>query len=198
MQMPFRLRPMPNQPVWKVNDSVELVDSAYDRFIGQAAGRGTKGKDVLPEEIKWQALTHKSFDQGRRPYNDKLAYLGKRILDVQTSLLLAQQPLTPENQTNQNIYVFAHPSLNGIENITARAKSTALDKRRVSQLAKSYGLEKVVRWKPRKSDRLESSGEDVVLAQSVYAIVGAVALQNGGGVAVQVAKERILAPLGLK
>lgn len=39
---------------------------------------------------------------------------------------------------------------------------------------------------------------DVVLAQAVYAIVGAVALQRGGDVAVKVAKERILAPLGLK
>lgn len=74
----------------------------------------------------------------------------------------------------------------------------ALDKRRLAQLAGSYGLDKVVRWKPRKSDNLESSGVDVVLAQSIYAIVGAMALQKGGDVAAQVARERILAPLGLK
>jgi large subunit ribosomal protein L15 len=64
-------------------------------------------------------------------------------------------------------------------------------------LAGTYGLDRVVRWKPRKTDRLESSGVDVVLAQTIYAIVGAVALQNGGDVATKLAKERILAPLGL-
>lgn len=124
--------------------------------------------------------------------------MGKRILDLQASLLLLQQPVAPQHQTSHDVYVFAHPSLTGIENLTPHAKSAALDKRRLAQLAVSYGLDKVVRWKPRKSDRLESSGVDVVLAQSVYAIVGAVALQRGGDVAVQVAKERVLAPLGLK
>lgn len=65
-------------------------------------------------------------------------------------------------------------------------------------MAGTYGLDKVVRWKPRKTDRLESSGVDVVLAQTIYAIVGAVALQKGGDVATKLTKERILAPLGLK
>jgi len=198
MKMPFRLRPQPNQPVWKVNEDVELVDQAFDKFVGQIGGKGARGSELLPEEIKWQALTHKSFDHGRRPFNDKLAYLGKRILDLQTSLVLLQQPLSPENQVNKHLYVFAHPSLSGLENITSHAKSTALDKRRLAQLAGTYGLDKVVRWKPRKTDRLESSGVDVVLAQTIYAIVGAVALQRGGDVATKLAKERILAPLGLK
>lgn len=31
---------------------------------------------MLSEEIKWLAVTHKSFDQGRRGYNDRLALLG--------------------------------------------------------------------------------------------------------------------------
>lgn len=113
-------------------------------------------------------------------------------------MLLVQQPISPQNQTKDDLYVFSHPSLNGLENITAHAKSATLDKRRLAQLAGSYGLDKVVRWKPRKTDRLESSGADVVLAQTVYAIVGAVALQRGGDVAVKFAKERVLAPLGLK
>jgi large subunit ribosomal protein L15 len=52
MQMPFRLRPQPSQPVWKVNDQVELVDDAFDKFVGQAGGKGTRGREVLPEEIK--------------------------------------------------------------------------------------------------------------------------------------------------
>jgi large subunit ribosomal protein L15 len=52
MQMPFRVRPQPNQPVWKVNEQVELVDEAFDKFVGQAGGKGMRGREVLPEEIK--------------------------------------------------------------------------------------------------------------------------------------------------
>jgi hypothetical protein len=52
MKMPFRLRPQPNQPVWKVNENVELVDDAFDKFVGQAGGKGTRGCELLPEEIK--------------------------------------------------------------------------------------------------------------------------------------------------
>ena len=52
MRMPFRLRPQPSQPLWKVNEQMELVDDTFDKFVGQAGGRGTRGREVLPEEIK--------------------------------------------------------------------------------------------------------------------------------------------------
>jgi large subunit ribosomal protein L15 len=52
MKMPFRLRPEPKQPVWKVNEEVELVDEAFDKFVGQAGGKGARGSELLPEEIK--------------------------------------------------------------------------------------------------------------------------------------------------
>ena len=31
---------------------------------------------MLTEEVKWLAVTHKSFDHGKRGYNDRLAFLG--------------------------------------------------------------------------------------------------------------------------
>jgi large subunit ribosomal protein L15 len=46
-------------------------------------------------------------------------------------------------------------------------------------------------------DNLESSGIEVVLTTSLYAIIGATALQKGGEVAGQVARERVLKPLGI-
>jgi hypothetical protein len=52
MKMPFRLRPQPNQPVWKVNEDVQLVDQAFDKFVGQTGGKGARGSELLPEEIK--------------------------------------------------------------------------------------------------------------------------------------------------
>jgi len=69
---------------------------------------------------------------------------------------------------------------------------------RLAKLAQSYGIDKVMRWKPRKSDNLQSSGIDTVLAHTVYSIIGALALQKGGEVAARIARERVLQPLGLK
>ena len=45
---------------------------------------------------------------------------------------------------------------------------------------------------------LDGSGIDVVLAASIYAIIGAVALQRGSEVANHVARERVLKPLGIE
>lgn len=73
-----------------------------------------------------------------------------------------------------------------------------LDKKRLANIARQYGMEKVVRWKPARSDKLVESGQEAVLAQAVYAVVGAVALRLGGDVAGRVARERVLEPLGLK
>jgi large subunit ribosomal protein L15 len=67
MKMPYRLRPEPKQPVWRVNTQQEPVDEMYDRFLGRVGEtikdqelQSTRGSDLLPEEIK----VHYSHDQG--------------------------------------------------------------------------------------------------------------------------------------
>ena len=55
---------------WKPNSDPELLDRVYVRLLG------AEGDKLLSEEVKWLAVTHKSFDQGRRGYNDRLAFLG--------------------------------------------------------------------------------------------------------------------------
>lgn len=148
---------------------------------------------------KWLALTHKSFDHGRRGFNDRLAYLGKRIVDLQTSLALLNMPPAPSPlSTGEKRDVYEHPALERLENITQFSKNAVLEKSRLASLATGYGIDKVVRWKPRKSDNLKSSGEEVVLAHTVYSIIGAIALQRGGELATRTVRERILRPLGLR
>jgi hypothetical protein len=44
---------------------------------------------------------------------------------------------------------------------------------------------------------LDASGVNVVLTTTLYAIIGAIALQKGGDVAARVARERVLKPLGI-
>jgi large subunit ribosomal protein L15 len=58
-----------NRPYTCNNDPAKL-DAMYTRLFG--SGRG----NIISEDVKWLAVTHKSFDQGRRGFNDRLAYLG--------------------------------------------------------------------------------------------------------------------------
>ena len=148
-------------------------------------------------ESQWLAVTHKSFDHARRGFNDRLAFLGKRIVDLQTSIALLDAPPAPQARPPAKD-VFRHPTLEGVDNITAFAKANVLEKGRLARLASSYGVDKVVRWKPKKSDNLQGSGVEAVLAHTMYSIVGALALQRGGEVAGNVVRDRILEPLGLR
>ncbi|KAI9679151.1 MAG: hypothetical protein M1822_007361 [Bathelium mastoideum] len=181
-----------------VNDDPRKLDDVYVRMLGDG------GDKLLPEEVKWLAITHKSFDHGRRGFNDRLAYFGKRVVDLQTSLALldAPNPKTPGSSSSEpdeyGRTPFQHPYLKGLDNLTDGAKAKALEKSRLAQLAQSYGLAKVIRWKPKNTKNMAGSGIDVVLAHTIYAIVGAITLQNGGEVGNRIVRDRILNPLGLQ
>ena len=56
--------------IWQVNENQKVLDEFYVRMLGH------EGDKLLAEELKWLAVTHKSFDQGRRGFNDRLAFLG--------------------------------------------------------------------------------------------------------------------------
>lgn len=60
----------PKNSIWHVNDDPAKLDDFYERFLGH------NGSRMLPEELRWLAVTHKSFDYGRRGFNTKLAFFG--------------------------------------------------------------------------------------------------------------------------
>lgn len=66
---PYRIRPR-RGPEFEVNNDPRRLDDAYSRMLGPG------GDKVLSDEVKWLAVTHKSFDHGRQGFNDRLAYLG--------------------------------------------------------------------------------------------------------------------------
>lgn len=72
----FSLNPIkdPRRAIWHVNEDPEKLEDFYERFLGRNGGR------MLPEELRWLAVTHKSFDYGRRGFNTKLAYFGRPAL----------------------------------------------------------------------------------------------------------------------
>ncbi|KAJ5303827.1 uncharacterized protein N7443_003487 [Penicillium atrosanguineum] len=191
---PFSLRMHSKRPDFHVNADPALLDEFYTRMLGN------EGDKMLSEETKWLAVTHKSFDQGRRGFNDRLAFLGKRIVQLQASLALVQDPATANALAAEDQHgrvPFSHPALDGLKNLSTSTKSFLTDRAKLAELAQKYEMQKVLRWSPKKPDNLQASGIELVLAHTMYAVIGAISLEKGGHIANKVAQERILEPLGL-
>lgn len=120
---------------------------------------GPNGDKVLSDEVKWLAVTHKSFDHGRRGFNDRLAYLGRRIVQLQTSQALINSPQESQwPRDDKGLPMpdefgrrpFLHPALSGLQGLSEDAMGQVLDKTRLAQLAQRYGLDRVTRWLPKR------------------------------------------------
>jgi large subunit ribosomal protein L15 len=75
---------------------------------------------------------------------------GKRILVLQgTQVLLTSQAPPPPSTDTYNREPFNHPSLEALPKVQAVDLGDVLSKQRVGQLARSYGIDRVTRWKPR-------------------------------------------------
>ncbi|KAG7116514.1 54S ribosomal protein L15 like [Verticillium longisporum] len=179
MKAPFspHITKKPSRSVWHVNSDPKKLDQMYVRFLGR------DGDKLLPEEIKWLAVTHKSFDYGRRGFNDRLAFLGRQavVLEVAQSILSA--PPSPAQS---------------LDNFNAQLPHDVVSREKIEQLAIDVGLDKVLRWKPRLPENLAGSGVQVVLNGAVHAIIGAISLQHGAEVAGKIVRERILSQLALQ
>ena len=74
MKAPIRSKPPVANNDFVVNKDPARLDMVYTRVLGKG------GDKMLTDEVKWLAVTHKSFDHGRRGYNDRLAFLGTRSM----------------------------------------------------------------------------------------------------------------------
>lgn len=142
------------------------------------------------------------------------------MVQLQASLALVQnpEPNATVQKDQHGRLPFAHPALDGLKNLSPERKSFLTDRRQVAELARKYDMQKIIRWQPRnvchprslslktfianfflvQPDNLIGSGLDLILAHTMYAIIGAISLEKGAPVANKVAQERILEPLGLK
>ncbi len=65
------------------------------------------------------------------------------------------------------------------------------------QVRPTFATEAETNIASNKASNLYSSGSEMVYAQTILAVVGALALQRGGEVANKIVRERVLDPLGL-
>ncbi|KAG6002387.1 hypothetical protein E4U21_003147 [Claviceps maximensis] len=183
----------PANKIWSVNNNPGRLDDMYNRFLGPG------GSKMLPEELKWLAVTHKSFDQGRRGFNDKLALMGRLTLVMEaTKEIVSKAPLQGSRQKDEHDAFrepFEHEQLAAVDNLNVQNPKDVVGKEKLYELATRIGLMDVVRWKPRLPEKLEVSGVEIVLNGAIMAIVGAITLQHGSVVAATIVRERILARL---
>ncbi|CAZ86303.1 unnamed protein product [Tuber melanosporum] len=195
---PFPIR---NPRPFAVNDDPARLNEMYTTLLGRDMG--------LTDEVKWQAVTHKSFDHGHQPFNEKLAIYGKRVCWLHASLhLLNGPPIEDKRVYEPPNFVssldgtpyrkpepFLHRDYKSLVSIKDRNIRAILDPGKLATIARLVRLDNVMRWKPKDSDNLHESGQALVATQALYAIVGALALQRGGDIAGGVVRERLLSSI---
>ena len=70
MTAPYRSKPPVEDNDFDVNEDPAILDEVYANMLGKGH------QDLLTEEARWLAVTHKSFDHGRRGFNDRLSLIG--------------------------------------------------------------------------------------------------------------------------
>ncbi|RKF58206.1 hypothetical protein GcM3_183012 [Golovinomyces cichoracearum] len=194
LKMPVRVRLNDARKPWESNSDPKRLDLFYTKLFGPG------GDKLLSEEIKWLAITHKSFEQGARGFNDRLAFLGRRIFNLQTNLMLLSSPVSVQSQSinvsePDERTPFRHPALQGLPNLFHPSLAEILSKERLAAFAASLGMKSIIRWYPRMKHDLNASGIEAVLVTSLYAIAGALALEKGGQVSTDLTRKYIIKPL---
>ncbi|KAF9115778.1 hypothetical protein BGX27_006389 [Mortierella sp. AM989] len=117
------------------------------------------GVDLSDSSLMTQSITHKSFSHGSVPTNEKLGYLGRTFLELH---------ITEQKWDKVN----SNRTLKG-------SVSRAISSDKLSKVARSLGVDEVLRWKSPSSTPGAKVGEDTVLAHTMEAIVGAVYHDKG-------------------
>lgn len=137
----------------------------------------------IPEDLALQALTHKSFANGIKPYNEKLVAMGLRVLNLFLAKHVIEQETSNENAINgKNLDVLGTPM----------AKELG-GKMSLGLFARQHKLNESMFWKLHNHDlTFEKSGEMKVSAHMMYALVGAVAFVHGKRRAEEFVLEKLL------
>ncbi|KAG0346115.1 hypothetical protein BG004_002404 [Podila humilis] len=117
------------------------------------------GLDLSDSALKTQAITHKSFAHGSVPTNERLGLLGRTFLEMHVT-----EQKWDKVKSNKTL---------------TASVSHSLSSEKLAKVARSNGVDQVMRWKSPSSTPGSNSGEDTVLAHTMEAIVGAVYHDRG-------------------
>lgn len=142
----------------------------------------------ISDDLALQVITHKSFANGIKPFNEKLSAIGLKLLNLYFAKYVIEQP-SKTSTKNEN-------TINGLNlDILGQPISKELSGRlSVGIFAKLNKLNSIMFWNSYSGQGLgfESSGELRVSAQMIYALIGAVHLTHGKKIAEEFISEKIV------
>ncbi|ODV78003.1 uncharacterized protein CANTADRAFT_7471 [Suhomyces tanzawaensis NRRL Y-17324] len=140
-------------------------------------------KYAISDDLALQVLTHKSFNNGVMPYNEKLSAMGSKLANLFFAKYVTEGSTNNENNVNgKNLDVLGSP--------IAKELSGRMT---MGLFARSNELNKVMFWNSYGHGLgFETSGEMKVSAQMMYALIGAVAFSHGKEVGEQFIREKLL------
>ncbi|KAF9965625.1 hypothetical protein BGZ70_004422 [Mortierella alpina] len=112
------------------------------------------GLDFSDPSLMTQSVTHKSFAHGTVPTNEKLGLLDLHVTERNWDKVKANKTLRS-------------------------TVAMSLSSEKLAKVARSMGVNEVMRWKSPSSSPDSKVGEDTVLAHTMEAIVGAVYHDKG-------------------
>lgn len=172
--------------------------SEYHTFITSYTGIASSKQ--LSDAVAQQIFTHKSFKHGKAPYNEKLAFLGRRVLYAQLSSHIMsnsahESSISTVDDTaasSDTSTTPSSPSPAHDASVVHEPRQLTLQKLESHYLSPDHigtsalripGLAALLRWTPRDTTQLHASGQVKVAGDAMTALVGALELQCGGDVA---------------
>ncbi|KAI5949732.1 hypothetical protein KGF57_004555 [Candida theae] len=139
----------------------------------------------IPDEIALQIITHKSFGNGIKPYNEKLAAMGSKLL----SLFAAKHVVKKHTEKDAKLVIEGK----NLSILGSRAAKELYGRSSTGYFAKLNGLNNTMFWKSRNPTlRFESSGELKVSSQLLYSLIGAVNIYHGKAKAEEFISENLI------
>ncbi|CCG80954.1 Putative uncharacterized protein [Taphrina deformans PYCC 5710] len=126
--------------------------------------------DRLDDKVAVQVFTHKSHRHGAEGYNEKLAFLGRRVLEVRVSeYLLARPTSSPSAIAGRDVDALVGERIRDVSNAD-----------RVGRFALRHEpFAALMRWKARDERDPVASGQVKVASETLLALIGALELQAG-------------------
>lgn len=140
-------------------------------------------KYKINKDLALQVITHKSFANGLKPYNEKLSAMGSKLLNLQLGKkVIESNHITNDLAINQkNLDPLGQPMA---KELTGRLA--------LGIFAKVNKLNSIMFWNSYNQGlNFESSGELKVSAQMMYALIGAINFTYGKGMAETFIDEKI-------
>ncbi|KAK9449830.1 mitochondrial 54S ribosomal protein mL57 [Limtongia smithiae] len=184
------IAPVRTEYAARLDQTYTEVEDAWRRLTGEHAAAFE-----LPRELLLQVFTHKSFRHGIFPYNERLAFYGRKLFTLQIALLVSAAP-------SESLTAIAGKD---IDAVTAPTADHLLHSRNpIFNVAKASQILPLIKWKsaknfedvltapPRKSGLFEAG------SQTIFASIGAVAMHHGGAKAEQFVRRVVMGgPYGI-